>query len=69
MIVIILHIYSQCFCDSFLVPQNYLAPSAKKEKKEKKKRKLIIAVGFVVIVTFVDGGFFVSNFNGSAFSV
>lgn len=65
MIVIILHIYSQCFCDSFLVPQNYLAPSAKKEKK----RKLIIAVGFVVIVTFVDGEFFVSNFNGSAFSV
>lgn len=48
----------------FLVPQNYLAPSAKK-----KKRKLIIAVSFVVIVTFVDGEFFVSNFNGSAFSV
>lgn len=49
----------------FLVPQNYLAPSAKK----KKKMKLIIAVSFVVIVTFVDGEFFVSNFNGSAFSV
>ena len=41
----------------------------KKKKKKEKERKLIIAVGFVVIVTFVDDEFFVSNFNGSAFSV